>query len=99
MSDQMESRATRRKVVIPAKILSRGCAKMDISVTELSAVGCQIVSRTLMLKAGQEISIRFDTIELLPGFVRWSIGETADIEFERPLYEPVADHLAARYAL
>ncbi|MND00939.1 hypothetical protein D3C83_197310 [compost metagenome] len=41
--------------------------------------------------------IRPEGLEGLTGTVRWILGERAGVEFDQPIYGPVADHLAERH--
>lgn len=42
--------------------------------------------------------IRPQGMEILTGVVRWMRGGVAGVEFDRPIYGPVLDHLALTHA-
>lgn len=42
--------------------------------------------------------VRPQGMEILTGVIRWISGEVAGIEFDRPLYGPIIDHLALTHA-
>ena len=65
----------------------------DVVIVDLTAEGCRIFTRALGLSVGLQVRIRPANFEVIPGVVRWVAGGYAGIEFERPLYGPVAEHL------
>jgi len=44
------------------------------------------------------VVIRPEGLEGLTGVIRWIEGNRAGIQFDRPIYGPVFDHLAAIHA-
>jgi hypothetical protein len=88
-----------RRIAIPAVVLAKGGVRAKVSVTNLSREGCLVNSSAMSLRDGQDISLRIEGLESLPARVQWMSGTTASIAFEWPLYEPVANHLVARFAL
>ena len=62
-------------------------------ILDLSPEGCCVETSELFVKVGARVVVRPDGLEGLPGIVRWIEGNKAGIEFERPLYPPVFEHL------
>jgi PilZ domain len=90
--------AERALLVLPAKCRSRSGFLDRVVITDLSPHGCRIESRALTVQAGDMVVVRPDGLEGLCGTVRWASGHGAGVEFERPLYGPVVDHLHRLYA-
>ena len=86
-------RAARLCLAMPGR-LKTDTGLMDcVAVLDLSIVGCRIASLEIELAQGQALTLRPDRIEAIKGRVRWIQGHRAGIEFERPLYLPVVEHL------
>lgn len=49
--------------------------------------------RTGILQPGQRVVIRPESLEGIPGLVRWVLETRAGIEFDQPLHQAVVDHL------
>jgi len=64
---------------------------------DISEGGCRIASRVLNLREGERVLLRPPGLEGLAGVVRWCNHHEAGIEFERPLYVAVAEHLHRQY--
>jgi hypothetical protein len=86
-------RAERFGVVLPAKVRSRSGFLDRVTITDLSEWGCRIESRALTLHKTDLVVVRPEGIEGICGRVCWIDGHTAGIEFDRPLYAPVVEHL------
>ena len=80
-----------------ARLRSTGGMYWDVVVTDLSAEGCNIAKPDIRLRANQRISIKIESIDYLLGHVKWAAELSAGIEFDRPLYGPVAEHLQRRF--
>ena len=50
------------------------------------------------LNVGQRIIIKLESMEGTSATVRWVTNEEAGLEFDRPLYGPVVEHLQRIYA-
>ena len=48
----------------------------------------------MLLRVGSHVVIRPTGMEALGGTVRWIAGDYAGLEFDRPIYDPIIDHLA-----
>lgn len=99
----MESQATqarqnsRAPVVMNAKLRIIGGKGVDVSVIDLTADGCRIAKPSIELRVKQQVAVKLESLDYLKGCVRWSDESTAGIEFERPLYGPVFEHLQRIY--
>lgn len=90
-------RSERLDVILPARCRSRTGFLDRGTISNLSAEGCRFESFALTLHAGDLVVINPEGIEGLCGRVRWVKGHSAGIEFERPLYTPVFEHLHRRH--
>ncbi|MFA7603640.1 MAG: PilZ domain-containing protein [Novosphingobium sp.] len=88
-----QRRASRAGVLIPATCRTATGRRGDVTIVDLTAQGCRLFTRAVPLSAGLRLRIRPQDFESLPGVVRWVRQGFAGIEFDRPLYEPVAEHL------
>ena len=69
-----------------------------VSIVDLTPEGCCIFARGLILREGQAVRITPASFQALPGVVRWNARGYAGIEFDSPLYGPVAEHLQKTFA-
>lgn len=88
----------RLSMAMPARCRSLGGFIDDVVVRDLSAGGCRLVSHALTVRPGMRIVVRPAGLEGLCGEVRWVRGHEAGIEFERPLYLPVVEHLHRQFS-
>jgi hypothetical protein len=87
----------RAPVVMNAKLRIIGGKSIDVYVTDLTAEGCCIVAPKSELRIHQEVSIKLESLDFIKGRIGWSNENAAGIEFERPLYGPVVEHLQRIY--
>jgi hypothetical protein len=97
-ADAEARRSRRLTMAMPARCRTLGGFVDDVVIRDLSPHGCRVVSQALTLHPGARVVLRPTGIEGLCGEVRWVSGHQAGIEFERPLYEPVVEHLHRRFA-
>lgn len=71
----------------------------DGEISDISAEGCCLRMRGLYFRVGTRLIIRPQGMEGLPGVVRWIRSDFAGVEFDRPIYGPVLEHLAQAHAL
>jgi hypothetical protein len=88
-----QRRASREGVAIAANCRTATGRHGDVVIVDLSAMGCRIFAKSLPLSAGLRLRIRPENFESLAGAVCWVSQGFAGIEFEKPLYGPVAEHL------
>ena len=65
----------------------------DIILSDLSTDGCGVTLAEGLLKPGQLVVVRLQSLEGLAGNVVWVRGKKAGVKFERPLYGPVLEHI------
>lgn len=90
-------RGIRDSVAMTARVRSTGGMVRDVVVTDLTAEGCCIAKPDLRLRVPQRISIKLESLEYMLGHIKWALDSTAGIQFDRPLYGPVAEHLQQRF--
>ena len=67
-----------------------------LHISDLSVGGCAIsVAGTHPLKPGTTYGLKINGLETLGSTTAWTAGQSAGLEFERPLHPAVADHIAA----
>lgn len=66
-------------------------------ISDISREGCCVHMEHVYFHVGSRVLLRPQGMEIMRGVVRWICGSTAGVEFERPLYEPVVDHLATAH--
>ena len=86
-------RSNRLQLVLPARCRSRSGFVDQVVISDLSEHGCRIDSMGLIMRVGDMVVVRPEGIEGLTGVIRWIKGHSAGIEFDRPLYAPVVEHL------
>jgi PilZ domain len=86
-------RTPRQQLVLPARCRSRSGFLDRVVISDISEGGCRIDSLGLVMQTGDLVVVRPDGIEGLGGVVRWVKGHSAGIQFDRPLYPAVVDHL------
>ena len=96
--DECEERRSRRLgLAMPARCRMLSGFTEDVVMRDISEGGCRIASRVLNLREGERVLLRPPGLESLAGVVRWCNHHEAGIEFERPLYVAVAEHLHRQY--
>jgi hypothetical protein len=91
-------RSERLSIVLPARCRSRSGFVDRVVITDISLEGCCIESCALTVKKGDLVVIQPESLEGLCGQVRWVDKHMAGIEFARPLYAPVVEHLHRTHA-
>lgn len=84
------SRRQNVRVSVKTEVTLRrdGNPRFRVSVRDLSQQGCQIefVERPMV---GDQVWVRFDSLEALEATVRWVEDFVGGLEFERPLHPAV----------
>jgi hypothetical protein len=93
-----QRRAQRQPVTMSATCRTGTGRSGDVVITDLTADGCCIFTKAVALSAGLKVRIHPANFQVLPGVVRWSNRGYAGIEFDAPLYGPVAVHLQQAFA-
>ncbi|NOW46784.1 hypothetical protein FHW96_002948 [Novosphingobium sp. SG751A] len=94
----MRSRQTNRQAIRRPLTMSARCRLMsglqdNVTVSDLSTHGCRIATRTLSLAVGTRVMLKLDGLEAISCTVRWVESGQCGLQFERPIYEPVVEHL------
>lgn len=90
-------REARGHVIMPGAIRHNVTCRAEVAVTDLSARGCRIISSGQDLVLGSALFVRLDQLAPLRATVRWDEAGIIGLEFDRPLYIPVMDHLLIRW--
>ena len=85
-SPPVERRSDREQVFVKARCRTSRWHVGDASLSDISAHGCCVVTRTALTK-GQSIEIRYGSNKGLPATVRWVKQLSAGVEFDTPLTE------------
>jgi hypothetical protein len=93
-----QRRGVRVGVTMAASCRTATGRQGDVVIVDLTADGCRIFTKALPLSEGLHLRIRPAQLESLPGIVRWVSRGYAGIEFDKPLYGPVAEHLQRMFA-
>ena len=86
-------KAERRPVTLGAACRTLGGMRDKGVLSDLSTHGCCVTTSSLHLNVGMRVIIKPEGIEGLSGVVRWIDRARAGIEFDAPLYGPVAEFI------
>ena len=90
----METRHTSRHDV---RILGRyRCGtglRRDVTMLDLSEMGCRFYDRRTVLRPETAITIRIETLGPFDAHVRWVSDDVIGAEFASPIYGPVFEHM------
>jgi hypothetical protein len=64
-----------------------------VAIVNLTAEGCCIFTKAVPVSEGLRVRIKPVAFESMSGVVRWAGRGYAGVEFDKPLYGPVAEHL------
>ncbi len=99
VQDMTPRRAERKPVRMTAQCRTHSGLRDLGHISDISAEGCCVTTSCLFVRVGARVVIRPEGIEGLTGVIRWIEGNRAGVQFDRPIYGPVIDHLAAIHAL
>ncbi len=91
-------KSERARVTISAICRTATGRSGDVVIVDLTAEGCRIFTKALALSPGLKVRIHPANFDVLPGVVRWISGGFAGIQFDKPLYGPVAEHLQKAFS-
>ena len=77
-----------------AKCRSRSGA-VGVDVLDLSTVGCMVGLFGSTFSPGDNVSIQLPGLRYMRAKIVWTDENSAGLQFEEPLYEPVLAHLLA----
>ena len=92
----IERRSDRDQVFVKARCRTSRWHVGDASLSDISAHGCCVVTRTALAK-GQSIDIRYGSNKGLPATVRWVKALSAGVEFDTPLAEADLEELLSEH--
>ena len=96
MDSNIGRRKCRRKVIsVPGKIRTGRGVAHHVAITDLSEGGCCAIEPGGSLTEGTAVSIRVGQLDPIDATVRWAGGGGIGLEFQRPLYGPVFEHIQA----
>lgn len=76
-----------------AKCRSQSGAKVELSVLDISPIGCMVNRQAWSAQADDRILIQLEGLGLQPARVSWVEDDLAGIEFEQLLHEAVLERL------
>lgn len=91
-------RSERRSVSMPVQCRTQAGLRDSGEISDISPEGCCVRMSGLYFRVGTRVVLRPQGMEGLTGIVRWVAGDIAGVEFDRLLYAPILDHLAATHA-
>lgn len=77
------------------KCRSQSGGKVELSVLDLSPIGCMVSRQAWSAQPEERILIKLEGLEFQPATVNWIEGDLAGIEFEQLLHEAVLERLKA----
>ncbi|MBU2341904.1 MAG: PilZ domain-containing protein [Alphaproteobacteria bacterium] len=80
---------------MPGKIRTGRCIAHNVAITDLSEGGCCAIDRGACLEEGTSVTIRVGRLDPIEATVRWAGAGEIGLEFQRPIYGPVFDHIRA----
>ncbi|GGC26998.1 hypothetical protein GCM10011371_13200 [Novosphingobium marinum] len=91
-------RAERKHVEMAAQCRTQSGLRDMGKILDITPEGCCVATNSLFFKVGTRVMIRPPGMEGLSGVVRWIGPDKAGVEFDRPLYAPIFEHLAQSHA-
>lgn len=94
MSDVPDRRnGTRKPLFACAYIRTANRSGLEAVISNLSAEGACLIGLEFLGPIEPRLMVKLNGMESLGANVRWTQGSSVGVEFERPLYGPVVDHL------
>lgn len=90
-------RSQRRPVALPVQCRTQSGLRDDGEISDISSEGCCLRMRGIFFRVGARLIVRPAGLEGMSGVVRWVSSDLAGVEFDRPLYGPVLDHIVASH--
>lgn len=91
-------RELRSRTAMPGELRNGFIGKSPVAIANLSLHGCRIAFHDQSLGPNTRVFVRLDNVGALAATIRWTRDQDAGIEFDLPLYLPVAEHLVSRWA-
>lgn len=90
-------RSQRRPVSLSVQCRTQSGLRDNGEISDISSEGCCVRMRGIYFRVGTRVMLRPQGLEGMTGIVRWISGDLAGVEFDRPIYAPVVDHIAAAH--
>lgn len=90
----IERESPRRPFEAAARVVSSTKGKVGGKLIDISEGGCKIALFDASVRPGHKITIKLQSLELWVGYVRWTRGAVAGVNFERPMHSAIVDHLS-----
>lgn len=95
-----QRRELRGQLAMPGVTRDSKALRRSVAITDLSAHGCRILLANGEIEDNvTSLFIHLDNLSPQRAYVRWRDQRRAGLEFEKPLYQPVVDHLLAKWRL
>ncbi len=88
--------ADRNAVTIPATYRTGTGVRRDVTLTDISATGARFYEKIGYLPRGALINIRIDGMGPFDAAVVWQSSGDTGIQFAKPLYGPILDHIVTQ---
>ena len=88
-----DRREPRYNVAVDASYCHGAASSRAVKVTNLSATGCRFVSPGRRLGMGTFVTLSFGRAGLVEARVRWRLGDTHGVRFDRALQPVMVDHI------
>lgn len=92
-SDVSRRKEERLAISANAKLCKSIREGVEGRMIDLSTAGCSFLDSSNSLQPGDKVWLKMEGLELWRGTVRWVKDEKVGIEFERPFYPAVLNHL------
>ncbi|MBK6801668.1 PilZ domain-containing protein [Novosphingobium sp.] len=84
-------------MAMPVRVRNRTGYRTTALVTDLTEDGCALWFRSGYENLGRDITIQPEGMEGWVGRVAWRHDDRIGLQFDRPLYGPVVEHLIKRH--
>lgn len=88
-----DRRAERFDISVQGRYRTGSGLARDVPILEISETGCRFFDKFGRLKAGDEMTLRIGSIGPVVATVRWCRDQITGVEFEKPLYGPIFEHI------
>ena len=92
MASGQDNDASDETQLFDARCRSRSTS-VGVQVLDLSAAGCMVATQGWRFMSDEKVLISLPGLSYLRASVLWTDENTAGLQFDQPLYEPVLAHL------
>lgn len=90
-------KSQRRSVAMAVQCRTQGGLRDDAQISDISTEGCCLRLGGIYFRVGTRLLVKPKGMETMSGVVRWVTRDLAGVEFDRPIYGPVLEHIASVY--